>query len=44
MKNDGSENVGSTATRLMLLGGIKIVIFCICVMHRLNVQLNGQLK
>ena len=44
MKNDGNENVGPPVTRLVLLGGTKIVILYICVVHRLNVQLNVQLK
>lgn len=44
MKNDDNEHVGLPVTRLVLLGGMKIVIFYIFVMHRLNVQLNVQLK
>lgn len=30
MKNDDNENVGPPVTRLVLLGGTKVVIFYIC--------------
>lgn len=33
MKNDGNENVGPPVTRVVLLGGTKIVIFYVCDAH-----------